>query len=176
MFGPWNSGLVRHTCRVLELSSQLVKQSAGFLRRLTAGIIDTVVLLVLAAILTALIGDSVALADDSSMMNPWGSNPSAWALVAAQTLLGVLYFGLAHARWGQTLGKRVLKIRVVSLSTGRAPALHHALIRALFFLGAPLVPVAGWLIALIDVTWFGFDGRRQCLHDKLVRTVVIVKH
>ena len=70
MFGPWNSGLVRHTCRVLELSSQLVKQSAGFLRRLTAGIIDTVVLLVLAAILTALIGDSVALADDSSMMNP----------------------------------------------------------------------------------------------------------
>jgi uncharacterized RDD family membrane protein YckC len=160
---------------VTEISSQLVKQGAGVLRRLTAGVIDTIIVGLIAAIPTALVGDSVLAADDSSTMNPWGSNPSIWALVAAQTLLGVLYLGLAHARWGQTLGKRALKIRVVSLSTGRAPALHHALIRALFFLGAPLVPFAGWVIALIDATWFGFDGRRQCLHDKLVQTVVIVK-
>ncbi|GAA1292230.1 hypothetical protein Psi02_49490 [Planotetraspora silvatica] len=158
-----------------EISSQFVKQGAGFLRRLTAGLIDAVVLSLLAVVLTAFVGDSVLAADDSSTMNPWGTNPSIWALVAAQTLLGVLYLGLTHARWGQTLGKRALKIRVVSLSTGRAPALHHALIRAVFFLGAPLVPFAGWAITLIDATCFGFDGRRQCLHDKLVQTVVIVK-
>jgi len=49
------------------------------------------------------------------------------------------------------------------------------MIRALFFLGAPLVPVIGWLLALVDLTWIGLDGRRQCLHDKLVRTIVIEK-
>lgn len=140
-----------------------------------ASIIDAVVLILLTAIVATFIPDSLALADDSSIANPWGSNPRVWALGAAQILLGVLYFGLAHARWGQTIGKLMLKIKVVSLSSGRTPTLGQAAIRGLFYLGAPLVPLIGWLLALVDLAWMGLNGSRQCLHDKLVRTIVIAK-
>ncbi|GII40310.1 hypothetical protein Pph01_53130 [Planotetraspora phitsanulokensis] len=128
---------------VIEPPSQLVRHTARPLRRLTAGIIDTVVLALLTSIAAAFIPVSSSLPDDSSIENPWGSNPTVWALGAAQIIIGVLYLGLAHARWGQTIGKRVLKIKVVSLSTGQAPTLTRAMARALFFLGAPLVPVIG---------------------------------
>ncbi|MFC0552305.1 RDD family protein [Planotetraspora thailandica] len=158
-----------------EPSPQLVRQTARPLRRLTAGVIDTVVVLLLTFVAAIFIASSSALADDSSIANPWGSDPIVWAIGAAQILLGVLYYGLAHAQWGQTIGKRVVKIKVVSVSTGQVPAFGQAAIRALFFLGAPLVPYVGWLLALVDLTWMGLDGRHQCLHDRLVRTIVIKK-
>ncbi|MEU6743344.1 RDD family protein [Streptosporangium sandarakinum] len=159
-----------------EPSPRLVHQTAGPLRRLVAAIIDALVLVFLDYIVMIFIPGSSALADDdSSFANPWGGDPTVWVLNVAGILLGTLYFGLAHARWGQTIGKLALKIKVVSVSTGRAPATGQAVLRGLLFLGAPLVPLIGWLLTLADLAWMGLDGRRRCLHDKLVRTVVIAK-
>ncbi|MET7339561.1 RDD family protein [Nonomuraea sp. NPDC005650] len=149
--------------------------TARLLRRLAASIIDTVVFALLSLAMVAVIPGYSMLDDDSSITNPWGSNPAVWAFVLAQTLLGVSYYGLAHARWGQTLGKRLLNIKVISLATGQSPTLGQAMIRALLFLGAPLIPFIGWLLALADLSWIGMDNRRQCLHDKFVQTVVISK-
>ena len=37
----------------------------------------------------------------------------------------------------------------------------------------PVVPSVGGLFALINEAWLLWDPRRQCLHDKAARTVVV---
>jgi uncharacterized RDD family membrane protein YckC len=78
-----------------------------------------------------------------------------------------------HARWGQTLGKRALHTRVVT-AYGRSPingaiAARRSAVYALI----PAVPVLGGLFGLLNELWVLWDPRRQCLHDKVARTIVI---
>ena len=84
------------------------------------------------------------------------------------------YDGFQHAKWGQTIGKRVMKIKVVALP-GRAPLSTGAAIkRAALYAVAPQVPGIGGIFALIDSLWLLWDKpHRQCLHDKVADTVVI---
>jgi uncharacterized RDD family membrane protein YckC len=37
----------------------------------------------------------------------------------------------------------------------------------------PVVPTVGGLFALTNEAWLLWDPRRQCLHDKAARTVVV---
>jgi uncharacterized RDD family membrane protein YckC len=81
-----------------------------------------------------------------------------------------LYFGVAHARYGQTVGKRLLGIRVVSLED---PAALLGYGRAF---GRWLMAwLAGWLVvpAVVDYLWPIWDERKQTLHDKIARSVVV---
>ncbi|GLX02520.1 hypothetical protein Misp02_66060 [Microtetraspora sp. NBRC 16547] len=89
-------------------------------------------------------------------------------------LPGFLYFWLLHARWGQTVGKRIVGIMVVSPHTGLPPSLRSSAIRAGFSVGIPLIPMFGWLIGLIDKFHLFLNGRRQCYHDKFADTVVVL--
>lgn len=62
-----------------------------------------------------------------------------------------IYRIIATALWGQTLGKRVLSIRVVDSSTGQRLRWHQSLART-------AVPIAGGLIALPGLYfWFVFS-------------------
>ena len=83
--------------------------------------------------------------------------PSAW----------ILYEGLMLARDGQTLGKKALRIRVVSAEGGqlsKGQAFGRAAMRKVF----ELVPCLG----LIDyLTAFG--EQRTCIHDMVARTKVM---
>jgi uncharacterized RDD family membrane protein YckC len=85
-----------------------------------------------------------------------------------------VYDGFQHARWGQTLGKRAMKIKVVTLS-GRAPLSAFAAVkRAALYAFAPQVPGIGGIFGLLDSLWLLWDKpHRQCLHDKVADTVVI---
>lgn len=55
-----------------------------------------------------------------------------WAAVAGVGFVALMvgYDTLATARWGQTLGKRLVGIRVVRLDTLEPPGLREALHRA----------------------------------------------
>jgi uncharacterized RDD family membrane protein YckC len=80
----------------------------------------------------------------------------------------------ATANTGQTLGKRLFKIRVARLD---AKQLTFGLsLRRWFVLGFPslLLGSCGLPLQIVDCLWCTWDRpARQCLHDKLVQTVVV---
>jgi uncharacterized RDD family membrane protein YckC len=74
-------------------------------------------------------------------------------------------------RSGQTIGKRAMKLRVVPLDPTARLTRGAATLRWLVeVVAAVLVPGFGWL----DGLWQLWDQPyRQCLHDKVARTVVV---
>lgn len=99
-----------------------------------------------------------------------------YALISG--VLTLLYQTVFHARWGATLGKMALGIRVRRVGRSGPLTVVEALRRSAleFVLGLlSLVPVLGILAnpALIaDRLWLLWDPRRQCLHDKIADTLV----
>jgi uncharacterized RDD family membrane protein YckC len=45
--------------------------------------------------------------------------------------------------------------------------------RAAMYALIPVVPLAGSLFSLLNALWLTWDRRRQCLHDKAARTIVV---
>lgn len=75
-------------------------------------------------------------------------------------------------KYGQTIGKRVMKIAIVD-SSGRVPPLHVLLLHRYFsqiLMG--LVPVVGGFLRVLDVMLI-FRTNRRCLHDFIAKTHVI---
>ncbi|MBC6456420.1 RDD family protein [Actinomadura sp. HBU206391] len=87
-----------------------------------------------------------------------------------QAVITFFYDWLQQGRSGQTVGKRVMKTRVVALPD-RAPLTGGtAAKRAGAYAVAGQIPVLG----LLDVLWHLWDRpHRQCLHDKFAGTVVV---
>ena len=81
--------------------------------------------------------------------------------------------GKLLARYGQTVGKKLLNIQAVSYTTGQVIP-FGAMIgkRVLPVWLIALVPVVGPFIALIDVL-FIFGRERRCLHDLIADTKVV---
>jgi uncharacterized RDD family membrane protein YckC len=76
------------------------------------------------------------------------------------------------ARFGQTIGKRLMRLRVVE-ATGHACTLSHLFfVRWMIPQVAVNVPFIGIGVAVADVA-FIFRPDRRCLHDHLASTVVI---
>jgi uncharacterized RDD family membrane protein YckC len=79
---------------------------------------------------------------------------------------GIVYFSLLPAWWGgQTLGKRLLGLRVVEL-TGKPPSVMHSLKRY----GGYAAGMATGGLGFAQVLW---DANRQGLQDKAAHTVVV---
>jgi uncharacterized RDD family membrane protein YckC len=66
------------------------------------------------------------------------------------------------ARWGQSVGKALLGIRVVNEHSGQLPDLWHSFLR--WWIPSLLPPLLVW------ATW---DERRQGIHDKAAETLVV---
>ena len=84
-----------------------------------------------------------------------------------------LYDAFQHAKWGQTLGKRALSTRVVSADDGSPISTATAVKRAGVYALIPVIPLIGTFFALLNELWLTWDRRRQCLHDKAARTIVV---
>ncbi|WP_204074887.1 RDD family protein [Planotetraspora phitsanulokensis] len=99
-----------------------------------------------------------------------------WGFLMAP-IAAVLYFvydGIQHAVWGRTLGKRLLKIEVIAMSTRVRVTRGAAWRRAAVYALPPAVPIIGSLFALANGLWLFQDPMaRQCLHDKAAGTVVV---
>ncbi|MGI8330639.1 RDD family protein [Actinomadura scrupuli] len=98
-------------------------------------------------------------------------SPEQYKLNLVGLIIGFLYFWLLTYRWnGRTVGKRILGIRVVRADDGGPIGNTQALMRALVY------AVLGNLCScfgLVNVAWILWDRRRQALHDKAARTVVV---
>lgn len=74
---------------------------------------------------------------------------------------------------GQTIGKRLLGLRIVDVEEGEPPSVAHTLgLRYLPTSVAAAFGVIGSLIILVDVLLIFGEGRR-CLHDRLASTKVV---
>jgi uncharacterized RDD family membrane protein YckC len=120
-------------------------QYAGFWRRFASLWVDTIVLLPIGLLETWLAGERRDLAV---------------ALLAPNFLVGWAYTVGLHARWGQTAGKMVVVIRV--LSTDASPiGLRQAFLRSSVDIGLGLViaVVHGWaLLQIPEAQYAVMDG------------------
>jgi uncharacterized RDD family membrane protein YckC len=88
-------------------------------------------------------------------------------------LLFLVYQGVMFSRDGQTLGKKVMKVRVAMLIDGSTPSPSAAWTRAATFI-VPALICCGGLWWPIDGLFGVFDKPyRQCIHDKAAKTVVV---
>lgn len=95
-----------------------------------------------------------------------------WA-VAATALIAALYEISFVALTGQTIGKRLLRIQVVDVASGRPPALGGATLRYLVPSAPALVPGVGALLGLLVYLSALWSPTRQGWHDRAAGTVVV---
>jgi uncharacterized RDD family membrane protein YckC len=96
---------------------------------------------------------------------------------AAQSFIGVVlyiaYDTFMMSRYGQTLGKKWLGMRVANLDDGATPSVQTMLIRSLV-LWVPFAFCCACIWTAICGGWSYFDKPyKQGLHDKAAKTVVV---
>jgi uncharacterized RDD family membrane protein YckC len=122
-----------------------------------------------------------------------------WTAIAYSS--GWLYTVLLHARYGQTLGKRAMGIKVLDVSESRIPTLSQAFLRDSVYIALSALTLAylfvivirgdytevaltqsapARIMNLIGMAWFLTEvvtmltnDKRRALHDLIARTVVV---
>ena len=91
-------------------------------------------------------------------------------VLVATIVVAIIYYWVLTGYWGTTIGKRALGTWVVTAGDRTRVSLPGSFLRALIFvLGGEVVP----LFFLADNLWLVRDPRRQALHDKAARTLVV---
>lgn len=94
-----------------------------------------------------------------------------WGSLAATIALLALDAWWLH-RYGQTLGKRLLGLRIVCADGARA-SFGRIFWRRIVVAGViEALPLLGWVFAIADPL-FIFSATRQTLHDRIAGTIVI---
>ncbi|WAL71356.1 RDD family protein [Kitasatospora sp. YST-16] len=82
--------------------------------------------------------------------------------------------GMMLTQHGQTVGKKAMRLRVVSAATGGRPTDNELWTRAGVYGGPFLVPYIGGLFSLVNCLSLLWDKPlQQCFHDKGGKTVVV---
>ncbi|MDW4905202.1 RDD family protein [Streptomyces sp. ADMS] len=160
---------------------QASARPAGLGRRLAARLVDTVVLGALTATAAVPLGtmavDHITGKIDAAKLS--GETVTVWLLdgttglylgivLAVLLLAGILSEAWPTARWGRTLGKKLVGLEVRDIEGHEPPSFGGALRRWLVY------SVPGLLgIGVVGVLWCLFDRPwRQCWHDKAAHTFV----
>ncbi|MFD9985429.1 RDD family protein [Streptomyces massasporeus] len=160
---------------------QAEARPAGLGKRLAARLLDTVVLAALTAAAAVPLGtkaiDHVNEKIDAAKLS--GETVTVWLLdgttsiylgiiLAVLLLAGVLCEVLPTAKWGRTLGKKLMGLEVRDIEAHDSPEFGAALRRWLVY-SVPGLLVVG----IVGVAWCLFDRPwRQCWHDKAAHTFV----
>ena len=88
------------------------------------------------------------------------------AFVLEFMAMKIIYQTFFTMQYGATLGKIVMKIRIIELSTLDTPMILSAFNRAVFRVVSEMIFYLGFL-------WGMMDPLRQTWHDKTARTVVV---
>ncbi len=142
-----------------------------------------------------------------SLFNNYLSTPArgptiliSWAIVSYSAYW--LYSVLLHARYGQTVGKRAMHVKVMDVSEGRIPSLKQAFLRDVAYIAintASLVyfiylvvahkyvngteqinGLPGMILTFASFGWFLLEvitmltnSKRRAIHDLIAQTVVV---
>lgn len=92
------------------------------------------------------------------------------------TMLALLSLGIYQfvllSRDGQTLGKKVMKVRIVRYDDGGNPGFVHAVLLRLVVNGLLGITL---IYPLIDIL-FIFGGEHRCVHDLITGTKVVTTY
>ncbi len=173
------SGMPRPLAKggVVTLANGKTRELAGLWSRLLARLLDAIVIGVVVTILFAFgfLGE----AGDEAFANAFfvDGTEQTWRLI----LVSLIYEVLMIAFLGRTVGKMIMRIKVVKVSNGHVPLLVKAFLRYVAVVGiwaiisrlgqllARLGGLANLLVFLSPV----FNKARQGWHDMLATTVVI---
>lgn len=149
----WETGLAPGSA---QATRELVL--AGFWIRFVASVFDNVFMLVVGAVVVFLAGIL------------WGPRVETSAvlrasLIAFNLLFGALYYVLLHWIFGQTVGKMLLRLKVVALGGGPI-SLGTSVLRWVGYLLSLLPLLMGYVMA-------GIRSDKRALHDLVARTRVI---
>lgn len=138
--------------------------AAAYHRRVVAWLIDaTIVFGIPIAAAAILIAQSTPPGEDAGQQ---GTTGIGFLLV----LVAPAYSAILHRYWhGQTIGKRLLRIRVVTRTGGRislGQSFGRSYLRMAFF-------VAVWVPWIVDSLWPLSNLQRRSLHDFIAGTVVV---
>lgn len=92
--------------------------------------------------------------------------------LAASFLTYCLINGYLLAQSGQTVGKKIMKTKIVNMDGSQPPLAHILLRRLLPVQLLVLVPFVGNFLSLVDAL-FVFRDDRRCIHDHIAGTKVI---
>ncbi|MBO9532005.1 MAG: RDD family protein [Solirubrobacteraceae bacterium] len=133
----------------------------GVVTRGVALLIDAALLAVISSFITGALGLILSLFTDLDTTD----TPAIIGALGSWALLVTGYFTLCWSAGGQTLGMRLMGLRVRRASKDEAPGLLRALLR--FFAMSATGPL------LVSVLVILFHPRRRGLHDLIAGTVVV---
>jgi len=112
--------------------------------------------------------------DTSSDTTAADEFPAAALWVLVGPLLLAFYQWNMVAKTGQSFAKRWLRTRIVREDSGAPPGfVNGVLLRVWLPSAAGAIPGVGGCIGLADALAIFFGDRRQTLHDRIARTIVI---
>jgi uncharacterized RDD family membrane protein YckC len=145
----------------------------GFWRRLGAALIDLAIILPVAALLIAIASAIAGIHLPPSRnrgLDFWldlmlVSDPAMVTALVITLAVAMIYLYVFQATIAQTLGMRVLKLRVIDVY-GQRPSFARAGLRCAGYL-------AGLATLFLGFLWIGFDAEKRGLHDWIAGTYVI---
>jgi uncharacterized RDD family membrane protein YckC len=140
---------------------------AGFVSRLVAFFVDSVVISVSLGVAAGLVSTAAKVISLQGAIDLPSLSGSLGFTVAgiAVTLFTILYFVLFWSFGGRTPGKALMGLRVVT-TDGERLIPRRALLRFIGYVASTAMFFMGYVMILAD-------NRRQGLHDKLARSLVI---
>lgn len=152
---------------LLDETNTVAIELAGRGQRLAAAIIDTLIQLLF--IVPVMYG-----AGYFELMQR-GQEPSLFLAIGV-TAVGFVLFAVVHGYLlktnGQTIGKKLLGIRITDMNN-TVPSLGRLLgLRYLPLTAISVIPVVGQFLPFIDAL-FIFKADRRCIHDHIAGTKVI---
>ncbi|MAD06414.1 MAG: hypothetical protein CMP86_03265 [Gammaproteobacteria bacterium] len=140
--------------------------NAAVWRRVTAAAVDFVIVPSVSMIIMLITG---ALENAEAWT---GGFP--WLRVGLLGVVGYLLVnGVLLWRYGQTLGKRLVKIKIVDHESGQVPAMWKLIVvRAPFFPLMHATLIGFWYLLALDLLT-GLRADRRCIHDWVSGTRVV---
>lgn len=159
---------------------RLASISQRFLARLIDGVLLSIVISIVFAI-----GMAIFVGGVSSSVDEYGNTTNDTGIgigFGGLMLFGFLGMVILYAYeavmvgfWGATLGKMIMKAKVVKPRDGAVPGIGAGIVRYLIPGLCAFIPFIGWIgtvLCYLSVT-FDSSGRRQGWHDKVANTVVV---
>jgi len=156
----------------VELPSEAVLELASLGQRFAGAIIDSLIGLVV--IIPLIVGVTYADEWDLKLMDSEGNMS-----LPVEIGLSAVFFAITMAiqykfllATGQTIGKKVAKIRIVTMAGNKPPLMDLVFKRYGFVSLLTAIPRGGEVLSVVDVL-FIFRKDRRCLHDLVAGTQVV---
>jgi uncharacterized RDD family membrane protein YckC len=149
------------------MAKEATMEPASLGKRFIALIIDSLIIWVVADVLARLLG----------------VKPDGLQVISIEYELITVGFALVYAGYflstsGQTLGKKLLSIKVVT-ADGSNPTLVNAVLREAVMVATSILRSLGLasmifsIIPLVDIFWVFTNAKKQALHDVVAKTYVV---